>query len=120
PPNYPLHNQDGSLYWGGGFTNPLASLKQTAESNIKNLVASTQFQYDISEGLQVKSSFGYTNFRLDQDFTYPRSSQDPQRNPVNYSEFGERLFNSFIVEPQLTYGGAGLGGNFLLLVGGTW
>lgn len=52
PPNYPLYNADGSLYWFGNIQNPAAFLSRKYNSKTNSLIGNTVLSYMILNGLE--------------------------------------------------------------------
>jgi TonB-linked SusC/RagA family outer membrane protein len=106
-----LYNANGSLNWqpvGGTATwnNPLSYTLKTANAVTNNLTSNMLLSYRILPGLQVKSSFGYTDDQLTQANLSPDAAVAPPNNNTannrnNY--FGNSEFKTWIIEPQLTY-----------------
>lgn len=103
PPNYPLYQDNGDLYWGGGFTNPLAYLKKTYDNRTENFIFNTDLQYNIIGNLIGKVNVGYSRTWLDQNSQNPISSQDPTTSVNNEARFANSYANNLIIEPQLKY-----------------
>lgn len=103
PPNLPLYDASGKLFWSTNFTNPLASLLKRYSGVTNNLIANANLKYTILPGLTVKSNFGYTNTRLDQTATNPASSQNPANNPTSSAVFSNLNAQNWIIEPTLDY-----------------
>jgi TonB-linked SusC/RagA family outer membrane protein len=61
--------------------------------------------YDIISGLTIKANLGYTNINMKALTTNPISSRDPSvaSSSSNLSVFSDRSFQTWIVEPQLTW-----------------
>lgn len=113
-PNAPaLYNTDGSLNWGltpSGtyiFNNPLAALLYRVYTNkTNNLVSNAVVGYNILPGLDIKSSFGYTNMQTTEFVPIPLISQRPDLRGTSFqsqSYFGARNMNSWIIEPQASF-----------------
>jgi len=125
PPNYPLYNADGSLYWSGvpfGVpTNPLGQLNQVQDNNSSTLVSNMMLSYNILQGLTFKTSFGFSRSDMDQSRLYPMSSMDPG---VSWNEsrsiFANNNTTNYIIEPQLNYTRKISRGSLTTLLGGTW
>lgn len=107
PPNAPqLYNEDGSLHWELGFSNPLAPLNTTYEAVTKSLNANLTTRYKILNNLELKSSFGFNDYNLDEYFTSPNTIYNPA-NGIGpeasnaTGNVGNR--NSWIIEPQLVW-----------------
>ena len=125
PPNYPLYNEDGSLYWSGvpfGVpTNPLGQLNQVQNNLSSTLVSNMTLSYNIIQGLTFKTSLGFSRADMDQSRLYPMSSMDPG---VSWNEsrsiFANNNSTNYIIEPQLNYTRKISRGSLTALLGGTW
>lgn len=130
PPNAPaMYNEDGSLNWapnasGSGTwpdRNPAAMLALGYKTKTNNLVANATVSYQLLQGLEIKSSFGYTNMQTNEVKTVPLAVFDPatwavaQRN----SSFSNNNIRSWIVEPQVVYSTNVLKGHLSVLAGVT-
>ena len=80
PPIAPsLYDSAGKLNWGpaSSFQNPIARLQEKYSGNIKSLVTSAIFSYEVIQGLKIKASIGYNQVQNDatskrgQDFYAP-------------------------------------------------
>lgn len=120
PPNYPLYNADGSLYWAPGFTNPLGAFLQTNIRKTSNFNSNAVLHYTILPGLDLKASMGYNKTDLAAIQVQPAASQSPAFNPQNTSMFTDNVRETYIVEPQLTYDHTWKKHKFSALLGGTW
>jgi TonB-linked SusC/RagA family outer membrane protein len=125
PPNYPLRNPDGSLYWSGvAFgvpPNPLGQLNELQSNQGSTLVSNMMLTYHIADGLAFKTSFGFSRADMDQKRLTPRSSMDPGVSfNTSRSLFSYNVSNNYIVEPQLTYAKKIAKGELSALLGGTW
>lgn len=120
PPNYPLYEKDGSLFWGTSLDNPQAYLQQQANSKTNNLFTNATLRYQLLPGLNIKSSMGFANIIMQQVFTFPQETQHPQNAPQSFARLGENDRRSYIIEPQADYKLQVAGGGLHLLAGGTW
>ncbi|HWV72244.1 MAG TPA: SusC/RagA family TonB-linked outer membrane protein [Pseudosphingobacterium sp.] len=124
PPNFPLYNADGSLYWGGNFfipANPLGALNSVQSNNASNLISNLNLNYHIWKGLTFKTSLGFSRSDMDQKRLSPMSSMDPGVSwNVSRSMFAYNVTNNYIIEPQLTYATTIGKGQLNTLLGGTW
>lgn len=128
-PNAPnLYNVDGTLNWAPNaagtstWTNPLASFHNIEFNNTtKNLVTNLNLGYRIIPGLEVRSSFGYTNTQSDQFLPFRLEFNRPESRPFaqRTSMFGKRNMSSWIIEPQLLYTGSISKGKIEALMGAT-
>ena len=112
PPDAPaLHNPDGSLNWqptapglSGTWANPLSGLYVKYRGLTSNLVGNAIIGYTILPGLEIKSSFGYTNTQTDEINTFPTTIYDPGYHVTSgSSNFNTMKSNSWIIEPQVSY-----------------
>lgn len=121
PPNYPVHNENGSLNWTGGFTNPDSYLLQSASFKSDNLLANANLRYTILPGLDAKVSLGYNKIAQTNETRLPKSSLDPASGSgESAATYRSNYVESYIVEPQLTYNRTLGDGRLSVLVGGTW
>jgi TonB-linked SusC/RagA family outer membrane protein len=123
-----LYNKDGTLNWepdaNGVSTwhNPLATYSlATFERKTNNLISNAVLSYSIIPGLDIKTSFGYTDMRLSDYTPYPLTTVPPEDRQYASlaSNFSNSTANSWIVEPQLTYRRNISRGKLDLLFGGT-
>ena len=112
PPDAPaLYNSDGSLNWmplvagqAGTWQNPVSGLLGKYQGQTNTLVSNALISYTILPGLELKSTFGYSNTLTNEKQILPTTSQDPGQHPTS----GNSYFNTInshqlIVEPQLEY-----------------
>ncbi|MDQ0967973.1 TonB-linked SusC/RagA family outer membrane protein [Flavobacterium sp. W4I14] len=118
PPNLPLYDAAGKLFWSTNYTNPLATLLKRYNGVTNNLIANANLKYTILQGLTAKANFGYTNTRLDQTATNPASAQNPANNPSSSADFTNLNAQNWIVEPTLDYV-KNIGGGILTALIGT-
>lgn len=111
-PNAPkIYNDDGSLNWGlrptGGssWSNPYAVFFKPYEIRTTNLVSNAQVSYEIFPGLDLRSSFGYTNTQSDEYSSSTPTGEAPQNRPfvTRQANYSDNSVTSWIVEPQLDY-----------------
>jgi len=125
----PLYKDDGTLNWApdpnsngnSSWDNPLARIYNIFENKATSLVSNAIIGYQIIPGLEIKSSFGYTNISSNQFLANLRASQKPELLPV-YTRSALFSFNnakSWIIEPQLTYKTAIKKNKIEFLVGAT-
>ncbi|WP_165761249.1 SusC/RagA family TonB-linked outer membrane protein [Niastella koreensis] len=103
PPNLPLYNPDGTLYWYSGFTNPLGRLKKTYKGNSDNLIGNLTLRYTLLPGLNLKANLGYTKTDLDQKKANPYSSDAPASTSGSYAYFADNKAGNYIIEPTIDY-----------------
>ena len=123
PPDAPTpYGANGTLNWsqnGAYFNNPLAYLLQPYSAVTDNLIGNTNINYKIVKGLAVKVDAGYNFMELNQSALTPVDSQNPENDPVSYSNFGTSTLKSWIIEPQITYDLTIGKGKFAALMGGS-
>lgn len=111
-PNAPnLYNADGTLNWAqlangdATWTNPLAYLNQEFSNKTKTLVSNANISYRLLKGLDVKSSFGYSDIQSNQFLLIPHTSILPQNRTSRprQSNFMQSNIQSWIIEPQINY-----------------
>lgn len=104
PPNMPLYNPDGSLFWNANFTNPESYLVVKYFGKSSNLMTNTILRYTILPGLDLKTSFGFNQVILDQNTQNPADSKSPLSSTrTNSASFANLAQKSYILEPQVTY-----------------
>ncbi|NSL87387.1 SusC/RagA family TonB-linked outer membrane protein [Chitinophaga sp. Mgbs1] len=113
PPNAPdIYNPDGTLNWApttlgnSSWTNPLSYLKQQNKSKTNNLISNAMLSYVVIPGLEMKMNLGYTNMQTNETTLGPLEANEPELRPFleRASLFVNNNINSWIIEPQLTYG----------------
>lgn len=119
PNNYPLY-QDGQLYWGGGFSNPLALLNEKFKFNTENLILNAVISYNILKNLQIKASIGQNKIELDQKLLYPGSSGNPAYQSTGVGAYTDNSTKTYIAEPQIDYNTVIARGKLNATIGGTW
>lgn len=122
PPNYPVYNADGSLYWISGLNNPYGFLQQTNDNRTSNLLSSLNLKYTILKGLDIKSTFGYSKTDMKQVTLRPLNSLSRANSipTTGTSAFSYTYANNYILEPQITYNTKIWRGELNLLAGGTY
>ena len=108
-----MYNPDGTINWendaAGVSTwpvyNPAAMLLTKYNNNTDNLVSNAVVSYHIIDGLDIKSSFGYTNTQTNETQTTPLVFFPPSQRPFSQREatYTDNSASSWIIEPQLTY-----------------
>ncbi|WP_370629893.1 SusC/RagA family TonB-linked outer membrane protein [Zunongwangia sp. SCSIO 43204] len=121
PPNAPtVFNPDGSLNWedwsAAGIPNPLEGYFNESNTQTRSFIANIYLSYEILQGLELKTSLGYTNYTTDELRKLPGRSYNPAENPQNRSAHLNTSRTSWIIEPQLLYYSkfGQLEGNFIL------
>ncbi|AXY74759.1 SusC/RagA family TonB-linked outer membrane protein [Paraflavitalea soli] len=132
PPNAPaLYTSDGSLNWApnaagrSSFSNPLTQLDVKYKAQTTNLVANLAMGYKLMDGLELRTSLGYTNQQLNEYMGYPLSIYAPENRLVpdpsllRAADYSNSNINSWIIEPQLNYQCSFGYHKFNALIGGT-
>nr|WP_170164495.1 SusC/RagA family TonB-linked outer membrane protein [Sinomicrobium pectinilyticum] len=111
-PNAPkLYDENGELNWELNdfgretWTNPLAGLERTTNSDNRNLVANGNLEYLLLTGLTLKTNFGYTELNFAEKMQTPLTSFGPFLRPyyTPSAMFNSSHRNSVLIEPQLRY-----------------
>ena len=108
-PNAPaLHDAGGQINWENNtFDNPLASLEEDYRATINTLIANIGVSYKLLSNLILKTSLGYTDYRLTSYKLLPSTARNPSFGftPENYSSLttNNATRQSWIVEPQLNW-----------------
>lgn len=106
-PNAPaLFDGEGNINWENNtWDNPIAALEETYVAKSNTLIANSVISYSILQDLELRSSFGFTNYRLDSYRTMPSSARNPRLGltPQSYSNLitNDSQRQSWILEPQL-------------------
>jgi TonB-dependent starch-binding outer membrane protein SusC len=106
-----LYDANGNLNWqfqngSATWNNPLAYTYIHANATTQNLISSLNLSYQILNGLQLTSNFGYNFDQMGQTILVPSTAYGP---PVNLNpsrrinQFGNTQNKSWIIEPQLVY-----------------
>jgi len=112
PPDAPaLFNPNGTLNWEpvapgqfGTWTNPYATLYDTYKGVTSNLVSSGFISYALLPGLEIKTTFGYTNTQTNEVETFPTTSYDPAYDLTSGSStFNAANTHTWQLEPQVNY-----------------
>lgn len=119
-PNYPLYNADGSLYWGGGATNPLAAFQAIYTLKSTNLVTNASMHYMVLPGLNLKVDAGYNYDNVFATTITPSTAVNPAFNPVPQTTMSNNYVKTYIAEPQINYTHTWGKSRLTALVGGTW
>ncbi|MES2775172.1 MAG: SusC/RagA family TonB-linked outer membrane protein [Bacteroidota bacterium] len=120
PPNLPLYQPDGKLFWATGFTNPYSTLLRKYSGVTTNLIGNATLRYTILPGLNVKTNFGYTENNLDQKTATPASALNPSTNPVSSAVFSANKAKNWIIEPTAEYITHISEGKLSVLAGASW
>lgn len=119
-PNYPLYNADGTLFWGAGFTNPLAAFKTLKSLKTSNMNANATLRYTILPGLDFKATGGYSMINVEGRQIDPAEAQNPAFAPFPLVYMNNNYIRTYIAEPQLNYKIASGKSKVNILLGGTW
>lgn len=129
-PMLQLYTPDGKLNWAEGGkaysslgilnSNPLAFQYQTYTGKFNNLNSNLLIGYHIIPDLLLKVSMGYNAVNSNEAATFPGTSINPYSLQLPYSNFSNRTFQSWIIEPQAQYTKMLGIGKLDALIGGTW
>jgi len=113
PPDAPpVYDNKGKLNWQmlnntpTFANNPFEALLAPASLITKNLISNLSLRYQLLDGLELKSSFGYNHDVLNQTLLAPATAAAPPRDTASTSRDNRSAttdFSSWIIEPQVTY-----------------
>lgn len=107
-PNAPaLYDSEGNLNWENStWNNPLADFKAVYTAKTYDLIANTLMSYKLTNSLELKSSFGFTDLKNNDTNISPSSRYDPAYGlGSEYSTLftSQATRKSWIIEPQLNW-----------------
>ncbi|MCW3117504.1 MAG: hypothetical protein JWM28_1586, partial [Chitinophagaceae bacterium] len=116
-----LYNSDGSVnFQNGTFSNPMVVALQKATATSNNLISNLNLSYQILPGLQLRSSFGYTHYEMNQSDQRPATAfYGPPIAARRENAFGNSAVNTWIIEPQISYNRKLGSGKLDVLIGST-
>jgi TonB-linked SusC/RagA family outer membrane protein len=122
PPNLPVYNEDGSLAWETGYTNPLSEVKKISEYKNFGFLSNLGFNYEIIKGLNFKTDLQFSRVNVDVTSAITRASRDPSSasgatGNLTYRNSFNELYQ---IEPQLNYSRLIGKGKLEALIGGTY
>lgn len=124
PPNLPLYNADGTLYWNPSVTNPLSYLLKPNDNTTTNLLTNMDLYYHLLPGLTLKTNLGYSLTGLKQTLETPLTSLNPANvnlaAPANSLRYANNTTSNYIIEPQVEYRRKISKGALDVLVGATF
>jgi TonB-dependent starch-binding outer membrane protein SusC len=127
PPNIPLYNTDGSLYWWSKsipvISNPLAALNSSYQNNMNSLNTSINLCYNMSHELKFSINIGYNKTQSNQKTLSPGTTIDPSSYSLSSGRavaYVESNAKNLVVEPQVNYNKLIAGGNFTAMLGATY
>ncbi|MEH6307235.1 SusC/RagA family TonB-linked outer membrane protein [Olivibacter sp. CPCC 100613] len=124
-PNLLPYEDNGSLSWSENgsavYNNPLAATLRSYRTKTQNLVSNLNANYSITKHIAIRLNAGYTTIATDEANVYPLSSFIPNNSRISgESTFANSDFNSWIVEPQLTYNRSFGNHKLEMLLGSSW
>lgn len=107
-PNAPdLYLSNGMINWENNtFSNPMGPATQTYSVSTKTLNANITTGYNIGKGLSVNLNSGYSTYNTEDQKIFPKTVYNPSSNIGSSNSSvrkGQRLNQSWILEPQLNY-----------------
>src|SRR5690606_18749067 len=122
--NGATYDESGKVIWtegGAGYSNPLGLLLQSFSAVTKHLNCTGGLDYQFTPQLSLNVTGGYTSTQLKETSQHPKDSYSPTLSRTSGdARFGINSFESWILEPQLTYV-VGIGeGTLNTLVGVSW
>jgi TonB-linked SusC/RagA family outer membrane protein len=96
-----MQTSSGNSSW----TNPISYLLGEYVIKANNLIANANLSYQILKGLEIKSTFGYTNLSSNEVSTTPLISKTPETraNSLRRASFANNNIHTWIIEPQINY-----------------
>ncbi len=124
-PNAPaLYSPDGSLNWENKtWNNPLRNLNAKYEASTNHFLANTVLSYELLPKLVLKTSLGYTDLSTTETRIAPSSVFNPANNVSSSRSsiyINNTRGNSWIAEPQVTWGKQWGESKFDFLLGATF
>ncbi|MFV8465814.1 SusC/RagA family TonB-linked outer membrane protein [Flavobacterium sp. LB1P62] len=124
-PNAPaLYDANGNLNWENNtWSNPLATLNGKYTANTATLIANTVLSYQLLQGLELKTSLGYTDNRVEESRINPSTMYNPA---FNFGSERSTLYvnnassHSWTIEPQLNWQKKVGSGEINVLAGATF
>ncbi|MEZ4970793.1 MAG: SusC/RagA family TonB-linked outer membrane protein [Flavobacteriaceae bacterium] len=110
PPNGPsIYKGDGTLNWEDWtWGNPFSEIYKPQEIINNSLLSNMGVSYEFVRGLKIKANFGYSNLDNKEVIKTPKLAYNPltwdRVNSSSTHSFVQR--RSWIIEPQLEYGGS--------------
>ena len=122
PPNAPeIYLEDGSLnFENSTFSNPYALMLQSYENTQYSFVGNFDLNYRLFQGVKLKLNGGYNRMDGAQISQTPLASLNPAVYSTAEASFGNRTFDSWILEPQLHYTKSWNNSRVEVLLGGSF
>lgn len=129
PPNIPMRNSDGSIWWPASsitqnslLVSPLSAEEAKTENKVINFIANTELSYRVYKNIQVKALFGYNDQISTTETITPSTSINPLNPGSNLPSlsWAQGKYRSFNFEPQLIYNGKIAKGKIEALFGTTF
>ena len=124
PPDLPaLKDSLGNLNWstdGFDYTNPLAELLRTYNTENDNLSANAVLNYYVLRNLVLRVSGGYNLFNSNESSFNPLASINPASGSLAFSTWAASKAKSWIIEPQAEYTAQFHKHKLDVLIGTTW
>ena len=108
-----LLNADGTINWAVNpagvatyFNNPLTFYNERKYRNqTTNLTSNLLLSYSFGNGLELRSSFGYSNTQSNEITTNPLTAVSPTDRPsrTRSASYSDNAIKNWIIEPQLNY-----------------
>lgn len=124
-PNAPdLYTADHRINWENNtFTNPMGPATQTYTVKTKSLNANITTSYTLGGGFSANLNSGYSTYNSNDQKIFPKTTYNPSSNiGSNNSSVrkGQKLNQSWILEPQLNYEMRGEHHQFSALIGASF
>jgi TonB-linked SusC/RagA family outer membrane protein len=122
----PVYTTDGQINWAASTWpnsqgNPLANLLKKYNGRTDNLIANSNWQYQIAKGLRFTARLGYTNMNIKETVLLPLKSFDPaEGRTTGISIASSSSIKTWIAEPLLEYTAMTKMGKLNFLLGSTF
>jgi len=107
-PNAPdLYMPNGMINWESNtFTNPIGPATQTYSVKTKSLNANITSSYNFGSGFSINLNSGYSTYNSNDQKIFPKTTYNPSSNIGSSNSSirkGQKMNQSWILEPQLNY-----------------
>ncbi len=125
PNSVELYNEDGALQYDNtkwpALENPASGFLRKYDGKDENMISNVQISYKIIEGLNFRTSLGYTSLKKREMSTSPMSSFNQTVSSVlGSARYGNNGIDTWIAEPQLDFAKTIGEGKLSAIVGSTF
>ncbi len=123
PGNYPLYNENGTLYFNSNIANnPLAYLRRNYSTEVQHLTLNGNIGYKVLDNLNLKINTGTDNISQKSTLLSPQSAQNPATatSANSAAQYTSSVTTTYYVEPQVDYSRQISNGKLAATLGGTY